>query len=506
MMANVAWSWAAHLVFVISGFVMPHMLDRNLGQDLLGIWDLCWSLVSYLSLAGLGTGASVNRYVARYRAAGDVDSLCRAVSSVVALQVLVCVFVVLATLGIVFALPMLVNDRVGVHLEETRWVVLFLGLSLAVQKGLEAYRGVISGCHRWDLHNGIQAGSHAVSVVAMLTSLLMGGGVVSMAIIYFIGTSLGEMARVVAVAYVCPELKVRWHFVGWDYGRKLALFGGKIFLLGTPPLVLYQTVNIYVASALGPAMLAVLSRPLGLVRHAETLLAKFSNMFSPMAGSIQGSDERAQQRELLYYGARWGVAVAMPASIGLAVLGDSLIELWMGADYVHPGLMALLAIGMFPQIAHASAVQILVGMNLHGRAAIFSMVWVGLALLVGVVIFSYVGWSLNGAALLLVAAMAPSYGIFLPGYLCHLLGVSFSSYFRRVLVLPLVTGAALTVALMAVRLWFAGRPLMTVLVGTLVGCGLTAAIYWRYLLTPGLRARVLGLLGRRGGKTDQEAV
>jgi len=60
--------------------------------------------------------------------------------------------------------------------------------------------------------------------------------------------------------------------------------------------------------------------------------------------------------------------------------------------------------------------------------------------------------------------------------------------------------------LMAVRLWFAGRPLMTVLVGTLMGCGLTAAIYWRYLLTPELRARVLGLLGRRGGSADQEAV
>lgn len=81
MVSNVIFSWGAHSVFIIAGFIMPRMIDRRLGQELLGIWDFSWSLVSYFQLVQAGIASSVNRYVARYRAAGDMLGVNRVVSS-----------------------------------------------------------------------------------------------------------------------------------------------------------------------------------------------------------------------------------------------------------------------------------------------------------------------------------------------------------------------------------------------------------------------------------------
>src|SRR5690348_219890 len=77
MVSNVLASWAGHLVFIVAGFVMPRQIDRHIGQVGLGVWDFGWTAVNYFFLAQIGVGVSVNRYVARYRAAQDVAGLGR---------------------------------------------------------------------------------------------------------------------------------------------------------------------------------------------------------------------------------------------------------------------------------------------------------------------------------------------------------------------------------------------------------------------------------------------
>ena len=86
MARNVLSSWGGHVVFVLAGFVMPRLIDVRIGQVSLGLWDFSWSMVSYFGLAQVGVGSSVNRYVAKYRAANDVESLNRTVSSVNVIQ------------------------------------------------------------------------------------------------------------------------------------------------------------------------------------------------------------------------------------------------------------------------------------------------------------------------------------------------------------------------------------------------------------------------------------
>ena len=487
---NVFSSWGSHLVFVVAGFVLPRLIDSHIGQFSLGIWDFCWSLVNYLNFAGIGVGTSVNRYVAKYRAAGEVEELRRTISSVAVIQAIIGLSVALASAALFFALPLFFADRLGTHLDVTRWVVALLGASLAVQMALDTYRGVITGCHRWDLHNGINAGSYAITVVGMIVALLYGGELLSMALIYFFGVVLGEIIRVIVAHRVCPELRIRWSYAGWSYGKKAIVFGGKTMLLGLPPYLMTQTISIVIAATLGPAALAVFSRPMGLVRHIEVFVNKFAFILTPMAGSLQGTSRTEELRELATEGARWGVAFTLPPVLLLAILGDSLITVWMGAAYVHPTLLPILAIGMFPGIGQNSVLRVLMGMNLHGRVGLVCLIIAVVILGIGITALNVLGWSLTGAAVLMMLSLAIPYGVVMPVYACRQLGIPVGTYISRVFSVPVLCGAIFALPLAASRYLFSENALITLIAGSLSGGILLTAMYWSWLFSEEVRSNV----------------
>src|SRR3954462_344640 len=107
---NVVASWAGHVVFIVAGFIMPRQIDRHVGQVGLGVWDFGWTAVNYFSLAQIGVGVSVNRYVARYRAARDTEGLGRLISSVILLQLVAACIAAAMAVGSAVWLPRLFRN------------------------------------------------------------------------------------------------------------------------------------------------------------------------------------------------------------------------------------------------------------------------------------------------------------------------------------------------------------------------------------------------------------
>ena len=89
MARNLIGRWLGQIVVVVTGFVIPRLIDDNLGAVALGIWDFGWSTVSYFRYMGFGLAAGLNRFVALYNAKGDVTNLRRCVSSTVFLQMFI---------------------------------------------------------------------------------------------------------------------------------------------------------------------------------------------------------------------------------------------------------------------------------------------------------------------------------------------------------------------------------------------------------------------------------
>lgn len=491
---NVLASWAGYFVEVATGFVVPRLMDHHIGQTSLGLWDFAWSCVSYFRLAQIGIGQATSRYLARHRAMSDAEGLRRVASSTFGVSTGVAALVLALTGLAVVAAPWLLPGRLGEHVWTAQQVVTALGISLAFNYQCEVFSGILTGSHRWDIHNALNAATNVFSAVAMIATLVLGGGLPAVAWAYTAGTVSAELLRMLVAYRVCPELQLRPAHWSLDQARQLLQFGVKASVSAIAGLVLFQTNNLIIVGHLGPAALALYARPNALLRIPDTLVRKLGFVLAPTASSLQGTGRHDDIRKLVLDGTRAGSAVAVPAMLGLAILGGPLLQVWMGPRYDQGLVMAVLALGMLPSLTQRPVTGVLMGLNLHGFVARMNVLAAVLGIALSVINVKVLGLGLVGAALAISGPTALTTGFLMPAYVCRRLGIQPSEFLRQGLLVPLACAVPFSMALLASRLAFGGQPLLALLCGAFVGGLVLAPLYWRFLLSPVQRRAMTGRL------------
>lgn len=488
---NVLCSWAGHAVFIVFGFLVPRMIDGRLGREALGVWDFGWSLVSYFALVQAGVVSSVNRYVSRYRATANYESINCAVSSVTAVLVAMAGVVVGLTVVATIAVPRLMAEQLGEHTGEAAWVVCFLGVSLATQVGSAAYGGVLTGYHRWDLHNGIRAGAHALAAISMIIILLVGGGLWALALAVLAGEVIGRLVSCWFAHRVCASLKVRLSFARWGQAREMLAFGGKGFLAYAGELLVGSTVGVLIVCHLGPAALALYARPLALVRHGRTLVQKFAFVLTPTASSLQAMDKLNEVRRLVVDATRYGAYIALPMVVTLAILGGPILYLWMGPDYQRPWIVAILALGYFSVMLQRPVVSILSGLNKHGRPGVANLAAALAGISGAAVALGVLDASLEAVALAVVLPVALVNGIYVPLYACACVRLHPVVYIGRALRGPVLCAVPFGLCLATAVAACPESPSSALVLGAPTGLVVLAVLYWRYVLGHTLKRRII---------------
>lgn len=492
LVRNVIASWAGHLVFIIAGFVMPRQIDQTIGQVALGVWDFGWTAVNYFYLAQIGVGVSINRYVARYRAAHNAEGLSRMISSAVLLQSTAAAIVLGLTALSVRFLPLFFADRLAGEAETAAWVIGLLGISVAIRMAVQAFSGVVTGCHRWDLHNFLNASTYAITVYAMLIVLWRGYGLVGISAAYVGGTILNEVARVALAFRVCPELRVSPGRAKWSEARELLAFGAKLSSLEMVGIIVTQLKSMLVLSQIGIGSLAVYSRLTALIRHTESIAAKYSQPLTPTASSLQGSGRHTEVRELVMSSTRFAAYLVWPILIGLAIAGDDVLQLWMGAQYDPSYVLMLMALGSLFPLSQQPMLTILVGLNLHGRFAYIQSVGALFGLAASLAAIRWLHWDLLGVAgASILASNFASLWIAIDT--CIQLEIPLREYVYRSYAGPLACAMPFAISLFIVRTILAGYPALTLAVSLLVGTLVLSPLYWR-VAPPELRAQIVSRL------------
>ena len=502
---SVLTSWAGHVVYIAVGFILPRMIDERLGQDRLGVWDFAWSCVAYFSLVQGGVVSSINRYVARHRAAGDLAGVNRVVSSVSC--VLWCMAGIVVLLAIVTALliPVFWGRRLGEFVGDAQWAVFLLGLGIAVEVGSAGFAGVLTGCHRWDLHNGVHAFTCVLTTTGMITAVLVGGGLPALAAAHVLGETVGRLLRVGLAYRECPSLHVRLKLADWPTAREMLHFGSKSFIPSLGDLLLNQTVSVLVLSSLGPAALAVFSRPRALVRYVDALVSKLAFVLAPTASSLQATDQQDELRDLLVRAARYGAYLALPMILTLTLLGDPILRVWMGPHYALGQVLLILALGSLPAIAQQPVLYLLCGLNAHGRPGLASLAASLVAVGLTLVAMGPLDWGLTGVALAVCIPQAVTSGLYVPALACRRLRLPFAYYLLQVWRRPILycTPFALCLALARLAL---NSEMWSVAAAALVTGGLfLAVIYYRNVVPSSLKALIASLLSRRLVKPAESA-
>ena len=492
---NVLASWGGHMVFVVMGFILPRILDQRLGVTALGIWDFGWSLVSYFDMAQFGVGSSVSYYVATSRTARDNDRLNIAVSSAMSIQLVAAFVIVMLTLGAVHLIPIVFHARLGEFLDEARWMVLFLGLGIAVQVACDSFRGVMTGCHHWGLHNAINAGSYIATACGMLMVLALGGGLANLAFAHFTGTVIAEVVRATVAFHISPELRIRWGYVNRQQLSDMLAFGGKTVLGVLSTLLLYQTTNVLITAYLGVAALALYSRPMALIRQCGTFVEKFAHVLAPTASSMHTGKQQSEIQGFFLQSTQYSAYLTLPPVLFLSILGSSVLHLWMGPHYSQGGLMAILACGHLMTIVQSPVWTILRGMNKHGPLAVARIIGAASAVGLTIVALGPLHQGLIGAALAITVALTILDGIVMPLYACRQLNLSLPQYLVNTWCRPLFYATPFACSLVAIRMLLGEQPSLALFYGITIGGGVLSLTYWCWVVPSTTRDQTRQIVG-----------
>lgn len=482
--------WLVDAVVVISGFVVPRLLDTHLGQEQLGIWDFGWTIVSYCRFLGFGMAGGLNRFVALNTAKGDRDALRRAVSSTIALQVLVALVTIAVTIGVASIINSVLPDLDAELHHSAKWCVILLGATVATRMLAWPARGILTGQHRWAVNSYVTVAGDIAAFIAMILVMWLAPSLVLLAGSYLAIAAVTESMRYVVARKAYPEKLFDRRSVCADSLKSLFVFGLKTNLGGLGNLIVVQTVSLALAVSGGPALLAVFARALALQRHAQVAVRSFAEVLTSIAASMQGLGMKEQTRQLFLESSRISLAMTMPLFMVLAFVGNQLLVLWMGPAYVTPGTLTVLCIGtMFPA-SQSAAFRILAGMNWHGRIALNAFISTMVLLAICGTVASISGWTPLVAAIVAGVCLSFGFGAVVVIGSCRAFKVGVREYLEDVVRLPLVINSALAVFFVAGHTLDMRDSLLAVLMWAIAGGVLTAGAYWRWLIPPGMKTNI----------------
>jgi O-antigen/teichoic acid export membrane protein len=368
VLVSVLFNYLGAITGSLAGFIATPIVLGHLGKAAYGAWALIAAIIGYSSLLDLGVGLTVMRQVAQRAHLEERKDLNRIVST--GLTIYGCVGLVIIVAGVIAA-PRFASSF-GFHggLKEQFTLALILmvtTLGLTFPGGL--YTGINQGFGRFRDQNLIVMGQDLLGTVTMVVIVLLGGGLVALAIGWMVCVALGFVAKAIYAARVLGLVPHPRRFEP-GLARSLMSISFWMFIINIANKVIWNTDTVVVGSVIGAVAVAHYAVALGPATGVRTLTDQFNSVTYTAAASLRAQSQHETLRRLLLEATRVTASCICPFVVLFLLWGSQFLRLWVGASLASSApTLVVLVIGMLATSVQATATQILLASELQSRIA-----------------------------------------------------------------------------------------------------------------------------------------
>jgi O-antigen/teichoic acid export membrane protein len=449
---NVSSSWFALGVDILVGiFLSPFILHR-LGDSAFGIWVLIFSVTGYYGLFDLGIRSSIVRYVSKFSATRDIDELAKLINTSLFSYTCVGVLTLIITVVLAYFVDNLFRIPPEFH-STARWLLLLVGASVGLGFPLGIVGGFLDGLQRFYINNWTSVAASLARAALIVLALSHGRGLLTLAFITVVLPLLASVARVI-IAFRIQPVPFGIKYINRSTFRMIASYSGITLIIMIAGRLKFKTDTLVIGSMLSAAAITYFNIGSRIVNYAGEVVTALAQNFLPMASESEATGSLDRLRKVFVAGNRFCAFTIFPLTATLLILGKSVIEVWVGKQYVATSysVLVILLIPSTLMWAQAASGRVLFGISKH-RTWAFVTLAEGIANLVLSIVlvrpYGIVGDAF-GTAIPLTCSMV----LFMPGHLCRQLGIRMRTYLREAYLLPLLVTMPLVIALLLVRRWF----------------------------------------------------
>jgi O-antigen/teichoic acid export membrane protein len=442
---NTISNYAGTLIALGTGFFLTPFILHRLGSSDFGLWALVGSVVVYGSLLDFGIAGAVIKYVAEYRAKGEIGQAQSLVATALRLYSAVGLVIIAVSAAVAPFFSELFNVLPDKRATVT-WLVLLTGARIGISIPCTTAMAVLRGLQRYDIVNLVNIAGTILSAAATVIVLLLGGGVLGMVGISIAVTLVVQAWGIWLINKIMPELHFGWRGAKRRLVRTVISFSSPLFVTEFSGCLQTKTDEFVIAASLSISAVAPYAIARRLSELAQLLTDQLMKVLLPLASELHAEDDRARLRSLYFASTRLTLAILLPVGCTLIILTRPILTAWVGAPYADYGhLVIILTLASLITTSMWPAASILQSMTRHRPLAAMSLGsgLVNLALSVALVH----RFGLTGVALgTLIPTAAECLGLVLP-YAMRVIGASASQVFKEIFSPALLPAVPMVIAL-----------------------------------------------------------
>jgi O-antigen/teichoic acid export membrane protein len=456
---------------------------HHLGAEAYGLWMLTAGVTIHFSILDLGYGGAMVKFIAQYRAYKDTRALNEIASTLFFMFAGFGVLAYLVAAGLAFNLAHVF--RISPEQADVgKWILLIIGVNVAINFPFSVYGGVTSGFQRYDINNMVAIVSNLLVAAVNVAVVWLGFGLITLVA----ATSFVRFVTYFAYrrnAYkVYPELDIRPALFQRSRLREVTGFSVYSSIIDWANKLNYELDEIVIGVFLGAAPVAAWAVADRIISGTQRLTNQGNAVLFPVVVDADATRQVGRLQKVLIEGTRLSLASVLPIAVVLIVLARPLVNAWVGASMlVAAPVIQILAVAVALRVGNATSTTLLKGSGAVRRVAMVNIVTGVVNLLMSAALVGPFG--LAGVAIgTLIPVAVASMGVLFPDA-CRRVELPVVQAFRRS-VWPAVWPATITgLGLMALRPYLGVR-----IIGVVAGSAAAAALYvFLFILAVGRRDR-----------------
>ncbi|MFN0196777.1 MAG: lipopolysaccharide biosynthesis protein [Planctomycetaceae bacterium] len=378
------------------GFFMTPFLIRELGEKYFGLWTLVSSFTAMYTLLDLGLSGTVGRFVAVHTGKNDFQSVNVFVNTAIVIYCVMGVVVFFVATALTFFASSFVETTSDASLFAL--LILIVGSEFAISFPLRALAGTITGKLRYDVSTGLEIAFKFLSTALIVTSISLGGKLVSLATIGLILGILRGITWYIALRKIFPEVRISPRLAERKAVRSLFGFSIFAFVAQMADFLRFQVDNLVIGVFLGPKHITHYTISVTLSIYFINAMVAIMGVTGSVFAQQHGKGDLEGMKRMFDFSTRVAVSLASFMGFGLLAWGHPFIHRWVGHEYLdaYPCL-AVMTIGLTFALWQTSSVTVLYSRGKPHLYAIINSVEAVANLVCSMIFVQY--WGIFGVAL-----------------------------------------------------------------------------------------------------------
>lgn len=451
--AGVILSYLSQIIQILSGLIYTPIMLRFLGQSEYGLYQLVYSVVSYLGLLSFGFSSSYIRFYSRIKTKNDKKEISKlngmflSIFIFLSLICVICGIIMLSQLKTILG-----NGLTDAEFGTAKILFAIMVVNLALTFPNSVFDSIISAHEQFIFQRTILILQNILNPFLTLPLLIMGFGSVGMVMVVTVLT----IAKLFINVWFCIK-KLQEHFILRDFNflllKEMWVFTFFIFINLIVDQINWSVDKFLLGRISGTVAVAIYGVSGQLNTMYMQLSTSISNVFIPKVNKIVAENNNDDElTDLFIKVGRIQFIILSLVITGFIFFGRRFIEIWAGNGYSNSYIITLLLIiPVTIPLVQNLGLEIQRAKNMHKvRSIVYLFIALGNILLSIPLIHLY---GEIGAALGTAITMILGNGVFMNIYYQKRVGLNIFKFWKqtllitRSLIIPVIFGIIVTMYL-----------------------------------------------------------